>query len=146
MATRKDKTLELVNTVHYCTRRQIQELYYKDTNVRYCNRSLKELVDNKQLKRRYYNIEENTNSYVYYKNKALSKRLIRHDLLISETIVQFMKNYSIKEVLKIPKIDDVIPDAMVVIRTGYSLQPVLIEVQLSPNDCFTKYYNFAQKF
>ncbi|MGL4451733.1 MAG: hypothetical protein ACRCTZ_11130, partial [Sarcina sp.] len=45
-----------------------------------------------------------------------------------------------------PKIDDVIPDAMVVIRTGYSLQPVLIEVQLSPNDCFTKYYNFAQKF
>ena len=35
---------------------------------------------------------------------------------------------------------------MLVIRTGYSLQPVLVEVQLSKHDCFTKYYNFARKF
>ena len=145
----KDKAIKVVNfidTVQFCTREQIQRLYFKNTSERYCNMYLTDLVSNKILKRKYYNLDIKTNPYIYYKDKRPSKRLLRHDLLITDTIIRFMNIFSIKEIIKSPIIEDVIPDAMLVIRTGYSLQPILIEVQLSKHDCFKKYYNFAPKF
>lgn len=140
------KIIEFIDTVQFCTREQIQKLYFKNSSVRYCNRYMSDLVDNKMLNRKYYNLDVKVNPYIYYKDKRPNKKILRHDLLLTDTIIKFMNVFSIKEIVKSPVIDDVIPDAMLVIRTGYSLQPVLIEVQLSKHDCFTKYYNFARKF
>ena len=146
MNQREYKVIQFINLVKVCTREQIQELYYSDVSTRYCNMSLTKLVDNKYIKRKYFNINSNTNSYVYYTGKCVSKRIIKHELLISTCIVQLIKRYSIKEIIKSPNINGVIPDAMIVIRTGSKLLYVLLEVQLSPNDIFTKYLNFYSKF
>ena len=143
---RKDEVLGLLSIVKLFTRRQVQELYFKDTSERYCNKFLSDLVESKLIKRKYFNISDNTNSYVYYTGKCVSKRIIKHELLISTCIVQLIKRYSIKEIIKSPNINGVIPDAMIIIRTGSKLLYVLLEVQLSPNDIFTKYLNFYSKF
>lgn len=140
------KILNFIDIVQFCTREQVQKLYFKNSSIRYCNRYMSDLVDNKMLKRKYYNLDVKVNPYIYYKDKKPNKKILKHDLLITDTIVEFMNSFSIKEIIKSPVIDDVKPDAMLVIRTGYSLQPVLVEVQLSKHDCFTKYYNFARKF
>ena len=143
---RKDEVLGLLSIVKLFTRRQVQELYFKDTSERYCNKFLSDLVESKLIKRKYFNISDNTNSYVYYTGKCVSKRIIKHELLISTCIVQLIKRYSIKEIIKSPNINGVIPDALITIRTGSKLLYVLLEVQLSPNDIFTKYLNFYSKF
>ena len=63
---RKDEVLGLLSIVKLFTRRQVQELYFKDTSERYCNKFLSDLVESKLIKRKYFNISDNTNSYVYY--------------------------------------------------------------------------------
>lgn len=146
MNTKSIKIIKFIDTVQFCTREQIQRLYFKNTSGSYCSRYLTTLVDNKMIKRKYYNLGLQTNPYIYYKDKRPSKKILRHDLLITDAIIGFINSFSIKEVVKSPVIDDVVPDAMLIIRTGYSLQPILVEVQLSKHDCFTKYYNFARKF
>lgn len=144
-----DKTIKIINfinTVQFCTREQVQQVYFKNTSIRYCNKYLSNLVDNKMLKRKYYNLGFNSNPYVYYTDKRPNKRILTHDLLVTDAIIGFMSSFSIKEITKSPVISDVVPDAILVVRTGYSLQPILIEVQLSKHDCFSKYYDFSQKF
>ena len=143
---RKDEVLGFLSIVKLFTRRQVQELYFKDTSERYCNKFLSDLVESKLIKRKYFNISDNTNSYVYYTGRCPSKRLLKHDLLITECIIQLLNNYSIKSIEKIPSYDNVIPDAHIQIRTGTKILDVFLEVQLSPNDCWSKYYNFSKKY
>ena len=83
---------------------------------------------------------------MYYTGRCPSKRLLKHDLLITECIIQLLNNYSIKSIKKIPSYDNVIPDAHIQIRTGTKILDVFLEVQLSPNDCWSKYYNFSKKY
>ena len=68
------------------------------------------------------------------------KKLITHDLYITDFLVKLIKNeYEILEFKKSPKIGNIIPDAYIKIRKEKKVKRVLLEVQISPNDCLTKY-------
>ena len=67
-------------------------------------------------------------------------KLITHDLYITNFLIKIIKNnYEIIEFKKSPQIENIIPDAYLKIKKENKVKRILLEVQISPNDCLKKY-------
>ena len=140
MQERDLKILEFMTVCRVCTRRQVQELLFPNVHENIPLRRLKKLSDEGYINREMFNIEGTKNMYVYYLDKRPKKRLIAHDLYITDFLVKLIKNgYEILEFKKSPKIGNIIPDAYLKIRKNKRIKRILLEVQISPNDCLSKY-------
>ena len=141
-----DRDLQILNfldKVRLATKEQIHELFFSDVSDKVTYRRLNKLANEDFIKRSYYNLGKNKNIYVYYLDKKPSKKLIKHDLYITDLIVYLEKlQYKIVKFEKSPVIGRVIPDAYMKIRKDGKTKNLLLEVQLSKNDCLSKYYNF----
>ncbi len=143
MTDRDFRILEFLTTVRYATTKQIQEMIFPNLNPSVCYRRLNYLTDNKLIYRKYYNLAKNTNSYIYYLDKAPKKSIIKHELLVTEFIVQLVKlGHELLEVEKTPIYRGIKPDLVVKMRTKNSKERIIfLEVQLSRHNCIEKYYN-----
>lgn len=140
MQERDLKILEFMTVCRVCTRKQVQELLFPNVHENIPLRRLKKLSDEGYINREMFNIEGTKNMYVYYLDKRPKKRLITHDLYITDFLIKLIKNgYEILEFKKSPKIGNIIPDAYLKIRKNKRIKRILLEVQISPNDCLSKY-------
>lgn len=142
MTERDKKIIELVNQCGVITREQVQRVLFKDTHINVPLRRLKVLVDNKQIKRSYFNLGGHVNSYVYYQGKKPSKRLISHNLLITEFITKVMSICEVIEIETNYKIGNIIADAYIRYKTYEGrTRHLFLEIQLSNkvSDCVEKY-------
>ena len=143
MTNRDLEILELLTTVRYATTRQLREIIFPNLNPSVCYKRLNCLIDNKLLLRKYYNLAKNTNSYVYYLDKAPAKKSVKHELLVTEFVVKLVKlGHELLEVEKTPIYRGIKPDLVVKMRTRDGRERVVfLEVQLSKHDTITKYFN-----
>ena len=143
MTNRDLEILELLTTVRYATTRQLREIIFPNLNPSVCYKRLNCLIDNKLLLRKYYNLAKNTNSYVYYLDKAPAKKSVKHELLVTEFVVQLVQQgHELLEVEKTPIYRGIKPDLVVKMRTRDGRERVVfLEVQLSKHDTITKYFN-----
>ena len=140
MQERDLKILSFLTMCRICTRKQVQELLFPDVHENIPLRRLKKLTDEGYINRKMFNVEGTKNMYVYYLDKQPKKKLITHDLYITNFLVKLIKNgYEILEFKKSPKIGNIIPDAYLKIRKNKRIKRILLEVQISPNDCLSKY-------
>ena len=140
MQERDLKILEFMTVCRVCTRRQVQELLFPNVHENIPLRRLKKLSDEGYINRKMFNIEGTKNMYVYYLDKQPKKKLITHDLYITDFLVKLIKNkYEILDFKKSPQIGNIIPDAYLKIRKNKRIKRILLEVQISPNDCLSKY-------
>lgn len=140
MQERDLKILSFLTMCRICTRKQVQELLFPDVHENIPLRRLKKLSDEGYINREMFNIEGTKNMYVYYLDKRPKKRLITHDLYITDFLVKLIKNeYEILDFKKSPQIGNIIPDAYLKIRKNKRIKRILLEVQISPNDCLSKY-------
>lgn len=128
-----------------CTREQIQDIYFPQVHQNVPMRRLKYLVDNDYLMRSYFNIN-NKKMYMFtILDKKPSKKLLKHDLLITEFATKLiLSGYEIIDFKKSIVIGNVIPDAYIQIRKNGKIKTLLLEMQLSSHDCIKKYYNFKE--
>lgn len=140
MQERDLKVLEFLTMCRICTRKQVQELLFPNVHENIPLRRLKKLSDEGYINREMLNIEGTKNMYVYFLDKRPKKKLITHDLYITDFLVKIIKNnYEILEFKKSPQIGNIIPDAYIKIKKDNKIKRILLEVQISPNDCLTKY-------
>ena len=147
MEDRDLTVLEFIGLVRICTREQVQKLFFKDVHQNVAMRRLKYLTDMDYIRRDTYNLDKNKrrNAYVYYMDRKPGKRLVKHDLIITDVIVKFIQEgYEIIEFDRSYKIGNIIPDAIIKVRKNGKVKRIILEVQLSPNDCLSKYYNFRE--
>ena len=146
MTDRDFRILELLTTVRYATTKQIQEMIFPNLNPSVCYRRLSYLTSNKLIYRRYYNLGGNSNSYVYYLDKAPAKKSVKHELLITQFIVELTKlDIDILEVNKSPIYRGIKPDLIARIRTKAGKERMIfLEIQLSKHDCISKYFNLYE--
>ena len=144
MTDRDKKIIELVSQCGVITREQVQRVLFKDTHINVPLRRLKVLVDNKEIKRNYYNIGGHKNVFVYYLGKKPSKRLITHNLLITDFITKVMSMTEVVEVETSFKLGNVISDGYIRYKTCEGkTRHLFLEVQLSNkvSYCIEKYKN-----
>lgn len=140
MQERDLKVLEFLTMCRICTRKQVQELLFPNVHENIPLRRLKKLNDKGYIKRKMFNVEGTKNMYVYFLDKQPKKKLITHDLYITDFLVKLINNgCEILEFKKSPKIGNIIPDAYIKIKKENKVKRILLEVQISPNDCLTKY-------
>lgn len=142
METRDKNIVNFINMVELCNRDQIKNIYFKNVHQNICMRRLKKLSDDEYINRLKYN----GNSYIYYSDKKPSKRMINHDLYITDFVVKMIKNnYKILEFKKSFVIGNIISDAYIRYQTPDGIKRhCLLEIQLSNkvDDCVLKYKNF----
>ena len=145
MQERDIKILEFMTQVRYCTNENIQDVFFQGLNHNVCYRRLNYLIDCKLIKRAYYHVD-NKNIYVYYLDKKPSKRLLQHELLVTQFLVSLIKQgYELLSFEKTPKIADIIPDGVISFKSGNKVKQLFLEVQLSSGDCIKKYRNIKRK-
>lgn len=140
MQERDLKILSFLTMCRICTRKQVQELLFPDVHENIPLRRLKKLSDEGYINRKMFNVEGTKNMYVYFLDKQPKKKLITHDLYITDFLVKLINNgCEILEFKKSPKIGNIIPDAYIKIKKENKVKRILLEVRISPNDCLTKY-------
>lgn len=142
MEARDKKVIDFVNMVGIANREQIREVFFPEVHQNICMRRLKKLADEEYISRFKYD----GNVFVYYSDKKPSKRLIRHDLYITDFVVKMIKEgYEILEFKKSFIIGPIISDAYIKYLTKDGKERHLVlEVQLSNKveDCVLKYKDF----
>ena len=145
MQERDMKILQFISDTRVCTTKQIQDILFPNVVPRVCYKRLQALVDSKLVKRKYYRVDEK-NIYVYFLDKAINKRILKHELMITEFVVQLIKEgYEIITFEKSPNIADIIPDAEIHFKKDNRTYSLFLEVQLSNNPFIEKYYNLKDK-
>lgn len=147
MEDRDMKVLEFVSLVRVCTREQVQEMFFKDVHQNVAMRRLKYLADADYIRRDTYNLDKNKrrNAYVYYMDRKPGKKIVKHDLIVTDVIVKFIQEgYEIIEFERSCKIGNIIPDALIKVKKNGRVKRIILEVQISPNDCLSKYHNFRE--
>lgn len=143
--------VNFINMTELCTRSQIQEIIYPKISESVCIRRLKLISELKLASRSRFNIDGNSNQYVYYRHKTRkpSKRILTHDLMITQFIVELIKaSINIVDVERSTPIGKVIPDALITIQTNTgATKRLLLEVQLSGEvkNCVLKYQGFKNE-
>ena len=143
MTDRDFKILELLTSIRYATTRQIRDTIFPNLNPSVCYKRLNYLTSNKLIYRKYFNLGGNSNSYVYYLDRPPKKSIIKHELLISQFIVELSKlELDILEVSKGQIYRGIKPDLIVRIRTKAGNERIIfLEIQLSKHNCINKYFN-----
>ena len=143
MTDRDFKILELLTSIRYATTRQIRDTIFPNLNPSVCYKRLNYLTSNKLILRRYYNLGGNSNSYVYYLDRPPSKKNLKHELLVSQFVVELTKQgHDILEREKTPIFRGIKPDLITKFRkSDGTIKYLFLEVQLSNHDTIGKYLN-----
>lgn len=142
MESRDKQVIDFVNMVGIANREQIKEVFFPEVHSNICMRRLKKIAEDEHINRFKYD----GNVFIYYSDKKPSKRLIRHDLYITDFIVKMIKaGYEIIDFRKSFVIGQIISDAYVRYKDHEGKQKHLVlEIQLSNKveDCILKYKDF----
>lgn len=142
METRDKNVINFMHLVELATKEQIQKLYFEGVHPNICMRRLKKISEDGYIER----FKHGGNMFVYYVGKKPSKRLINHDLYITDFVVEMIKNgFEILEFKKSFTIGNIISDAYVKYRDPEGNQRhCVLEIQLSNKveDCVNKYKGF----
>lgn len=142
MQERDRNVLNFINLVGVVNRDQIKKLFFQEVNQNVCMRRLKYLAENEFVQR--FKYEGNT--FIYYVDKKPSKRLINHDLHITDFVINMIENgFEIIELKKPFIIGDIMSDAYIKYSdTEGRIKHLVLEVQLSNKveDCVLKYKEF----
>lgn len=142
METRDKNVIDFVNMVGIANREQIKDMFFSEVHQNICMRRLKKIAEDEYINRFKYD----GNVFVYYSDKKPSKRLIRHDLYITDFVVKMIKSgYEILEFKKSFIIGPIISDAYIKYKDHEGKQKHLVlEIQLSNKveDCVLKYKDF----
>lgn len=145
MTNRDMEILEFLTMCRICTRKQVQELLFENKHQNVPLRRLKRLADDGYVNRKMFKVENTRSVYVYYLDKKPSKKLVEHDLYITDFLVKLIKNnYEIVEFKKNFSLGNIISDGYINVKKNNRTKKILLEVQLSPHDCISKYYNFKE--
>lgn len=145
MTNRDMEILEFLTLSRICTRKQVQELLFENKHQNVPLRRLKRLADDGYVNRKMFKVENTRSVYVYYLDKKPSKKLVEHDLYITDFLVKLIKNnYEIIEFKKNFSLGNIISDGYINVKKNNRTKKILLEVQLSPHDCISKYYNFKE--
>lgn len=138
--------LDFISIFELCTKEHIQKLFFKDTTRNVSARRLKKLTDDYELLNR---IKIGGNRFVYYAEKKPSKRLLDHDLLLTDLVVEMILNgFEILEFKKSFIVGNVISDAYILYKNkNGDIKNMVVEVQLSNSikSCVLKYENYKEK-
>lgn len=132
MTDRDLQILDLVKSCNVITREQVQRVLFQDIHINVPLRRLKKLVDDKYIKRSYFNLGNHTNSYVYYRGKKPSQRNIKHNLMITEFVTKVMTICDVAEAETNYKIGNIISDGYIRYKDVEGKnRHLFLEVQLS---------------
>lgn len=142
METRDKNIIDFINFVGLATRDHIQKLYFKDVHQNICMRILKKLTEREYINR----FKHEGNTFVYYSDKRPAKRIINHDLYITDVVVNMiLEGYEILDFKKSFVVGPIISDAYIKYRTPEGKKRHLVlEIQLhnKVEDCVLKYKGF----
>ena len=142
METRDKKVVDFINTFELCRREHVKELFFNEVHENICMRRLKKLAEDGHIER----VKMEGNVFVYYSNKKPSKRLLSHDMYITDFIVEMIKqDYEILEFKKSFCIGNIISDAYVKYQDQQGrVRHMVLEIQLNNKveDCINKYKDF----
>ena len=144
MITDRDKKLLITLTqLRYMTVKQIKDIIFPNVSPSVCYKRLEYLATNKMINRKYYNLDKNTNAYVYYLDKPPKKKNLKHELLVSQFVTELIKQgHEILEIEKTPIYKGIIPDVIIKFKKADgSIKYLFLEVQLSKHSIYEKYYN-----
>lgn len=142
METRDKNVIDFIHLVELATKEQVQKLYFENVHKNICMRRLKKISEDGYVER----FKHGGNTFIYYVGKRPSKRLINHDLHITDFVVEMMKNgFEILEFKKSFVIGNIISDAYIKYMDPEGKQRhCVLEIQLSNKveDCINKYKGF----
>lgn len=142
MEARDKKVVDFINTFELCRREHIKELYFEEVHHNICMRRLKKLADDGYINR----VKMEGNIFVYYSERKPSKRLLSHDMYITDFVVKMLKRgYEILEFKKSFVIGNIISDAYIRYKDQEDkIRHLVLEIQLSNRieDCINKYKDF----
>ena len=142
MEARDKKVVDFINTFELCRREHIKDLFFSEVHPNICMRRLKKLADNEHIQR----VKLEGNVFVYYANRKPSKRLLTHDMYITDLVVKMLKEgYEILEFKKSFMIGNIISDAYIkYIDPLGATKHLVLEIQLSNKveGCINKYKDF----
>ena len=141
--TDRDKAIvQFINEYELCTKEHIKELFFQECHANVCMRRLKKLAEDELINRFKYN----GNVFIYYASKKPSKRLINHDMYITDFVVKMLKQgYEIIEFKKSFMIGNIISDAYIRYKDqDGTTRHLVLEIQLhnKVEDCILKYTDF----
>lgn len=141
--TDRDKAIvQFINEYELCTKEHIKELFFPECHANVCMRRLKKLAEDELINRFKYN----GNVFIYYASKKPSKRLINHDMYITDFVVKMLKQgYEIIEFKKSFMIGNIISDAYIRYKDPEgTTRHLVLEIQLhnKVEDCILKYTDF----
>lgn len=154
MEKRDLEVVNFINMVGLCESSHVKELYFPDVHKNICMRRLKKLAEDGHINR----VKMEGNVFVYYNENKPSKRILFHDLQVTNFVVKMIKEgYEILEFKRTlvigtkPKNSavvsngSIIPDAY--IKYKYKdgvVRHLVLEIQLSGTveNCISKYKNF----
>lgn len=144
MESRDKKVIDFIHLVELATKEQVQKLFFEEVHKNICMRRLKKISEDGHVER----FKHGGNIFVYYVGKKPSKRLINHDLYITDFIVEMIKSgFEILEFKKSFVIGPIISDAYVRYKDQEGkIRHCVLEVQLSNkvSDCVDKYKDFKR--
>lgn len=144
MEARDKKVIDFIHLVELANKDQIQRLYFDGVHSNICMRRLKKITDDGYIER----FKHGGNVFIYHVGKRPSKRIINHDLYITDFIIEMMKNnFEIIEFKKSFVIGPIISDAYIRYKDqDGKLRHCVLEIQLSNRveDCVNKYKDFKQ--
>ncbi len=142
MEARDKNVVDFISMVGIANRDQIKTLYFEEVHQNICMRRLKKLSDDEYINR----FKHDGNTFIYYTEKKPSKRIINHDLYITDLVVKMIKEgYEILDFKKSFVVGPIISDAYIKYLTPEGKnRHLLLEVQLSNKveDCVIKYKGF----
>ncbi len=142
MEARDKKVVDFIHTFELCRREHIKDLFFSEVHQNICMRRLKKLADNEHIQR----VKLEGNVFVYYANRKPSKRLLTHDMYITDLVVKMLKEgYEILEFKKSFMIGNIISDAYIkYIDPAGITRHMVLEIQLhnKVEDCINKYKDF----
>ena len=143
MTERDMQVVNFINEYELCSKEHIRELFFRECHANVCMRRLKKLAEEEELINRF---KHDGNVFVYYSNKKPSKRLLRHDMYITDFIVKMiLEGYEIVDFKKSCVIGSIISDAYIRYkdREG-TTRHLVLEIQLhnKVEDCILKYKDF----
>lgn len=142
MEARDKQVVDFIHLVELANKEQIQKVFFEEVHSNVCMRRLKKISEEGYVERSRYS----GNAFIYYVSKKPSKRLITHDLYITDFVVEMIKNgYEILEFKKSYIIGSIISDAYIRYKDSEGkIRHCVLEIQLSNKveDCVNKYKDF----
>lgn len=138
--------LNFISVYELCTNKHLEKIFFKGTTRNVAPRRLKTLTEKYELLNR---AKIDGNMFIYYKDKKPSKRLLAHDLQITNLVVEMILNdFEILEFKKSFVVGNVISDCYIRYKNkNGDTKHFVLEVQLSNTiaDCVNKYKGYRDK-